>query len=168
MRTRPPSAPEISPIMKARIATPTAQNTRITWKVCGAPDLMKPACASVCTSFSPLGVLRSGGGILREAHLKTRVEMVACCASSSSPPCATRILKARSVNRSSITRFLANIARYTPKPAALSKQKNIIDMNRELILVIHSQQAPDGEQRHQVHHARGLQNLLAGRIVEQR
>src|SRR5579872_5901369 len=108
---------------------------------------MKPACASVCASFSPLGVLRSGGGILRDAHLNTRVEMVACCASSSRPPCATRILKARSVKRSSMTRFLANMAKYTARPAALSRQKNIIEMNRELILVIHSEQAPDGEQR---------------------
>ena len=40
---------------------------------------MKPACARVCASFSPFGVLRSGGGIRRDAHLNTSVEMVACC-----------------------------------------------------------------------------------------
>src|SRR5271167_602027 len=129
---------------------------------------MKPACARVWTSFSPLGVLRSGGGILREAHLKTIVEMVACCASSSNPPCATLILNAKSVKRSSMMRFLANIARYTAKPAALSRKKNITEMSRELILVFHFDQAPDGDQRQHVHHERRLQNHLTRGIMEKR
>src|SRR5271166_3450704 len=128
---------------------------------------MNPACASVCASFSPFGELRSGGGMRREAHLKTRVEMVACCASSSRPPWAIRILKARSVKRSSMMRFLPNAARYTAKPAAPSRQKNMIDINNGLILVIHPEQAPNGEQGHQIHYARGLQNHLAGGIMKQ-